>query len=248
MAWTRRETWRRADEPGRTRSTARWLGDEASSWHARPTSSTSIEAEDTACVAVRFVNGGLGMIQVTTCADENHPALIQIQGTDGTAVVAGQAIHYNGGTPVQVSSPVARTDAVQRDRSRVCRRRAPPIEGHDARQTLADTLAMYESAARGVEVTCARDNVTQREHRAEAARRAVSRRFLDGRRGDRSGCARCGRGSLFRYYGLETPNEVADYEAEWATHIGVRHALAVNSGTSALFCALVAAVSSTATR
>jgi len=48
-------------------------------------------------------------------------------------------------------------------------------------------------------------------------------------------------GSLFRYYGLETPNEVADYEEEWAAHIGVRHALAVNSGTSALFCALVAA-------
>lgn len=47
--------------------------------------------------------------------------------------------------------------------------------------------------------------------------------------------------SLFRYYGLDKPGEVAAYEEEWAEHAGVRHALAVNSGTSALFCALVAA-------
>ncbi len=47
--------------------------------------------------------------------------------------------------------------------------------------------------------------------------------------------------SLFRYYGLSEPREVAAYEDEWAEHVGVAHALAVNSGTSALFCALVAA-------
>lgn len=47
--------------------------------------------------------------------------------------------------------------------------------------------------------------------------------------------------SLFRYYGITRPTEVAEYEREWASSIGVRHALAVNSGTSALFCALVAA-------
>jgi 8-amino-3,8-dideoxy-alpha-D-manno-octulosonate transaminase len=47
--------------------------------------------------------------------------------------------------------------------------------------------------------------------------------------------------SLFRYYGLSEPREVAAYEDEWAAHVGVAHALAVNSGTSALFCALVAA-------
>ena len=89
---------------------ARWLGGPIASVMACATNiEHSIEAEDTVCVAVRFVNGGLGMIQVTTCADENHPALIQIQGTDGTAVVAGQTIAYNGGTPVQVSSSSALT-------------------------------------------------------------------------------------------------------------------------------------------
>lgn len=46
---------------------------------------------------------------------------------------------------------------------------------------------------------------------------------------------------LFRYYGFGQPDEVTEYEREWAAHVGVRHALAVNSGTSALFCALVAA-------
>ena len=46
---------------------------------------------------------------------------------------------------------------------------------------------------------------------------------------------------LFRYYGLGEPGEVDAYEAEWAAHVGVRHALAVNSGTSALLCALIAA-------
>lgn len=49
------------------------------------------------------------------------------------------------------------------------------------------------------------------------------------------------RRSLFRYYGITPPSEVAAYEREWAAHIGTAHALAVNSGTSALLCSLVAA-------
>jgi dTDP-4-amino-4,6-dideoxygalactose transaminase len=44
--------------------------------------------------------------------------------------------------------------------------------------------------------------------------------------------------SLFRYYGLSEPREVAAYEQEWALRAGAAHGLAVNSGTSALFCAL----------
>ena len=47
--------------------------------------------------------------------------------------------------------------------------------------------------------------------------------------------------SLFRYYGPTAPNEVAEYERQCAQHVGVRHALAVNSGTNALLCAVVAA-------
>src|SRR4051812_11400376 len=46
---------------------------------------------------------------------------------------------------------------------------------------------------------------------------------------------------LFRYYGVvDGPSETALYEAEWARRFGVDHCLAVNSGTSALMCALAA--------
>jgi 8-amino-3,8-dideoxy-alpha-D-manno-octulosonate transaminase len=46
---------------------------------------------------------------------------------------------------------------------------------------------------------------------------------------------------LFRYYGPEgTASEVAEYEREWASLLRVPHALAVNSGTSSLLCALAA--------
>lgn len=48
---------------------------------------------------------------------------------------------------------------------------------------------------------------------------------------------------LFRFFGV-SPNpfqasKVLDFERAFAAHMGVRHALAVNSGTSALVCALV---------
>ncbi len=47
-------------------------------------------------------------------------------------------------------------------------------------------------------------------------------------------------GNLARYSSTR-PSLVSAFEAELASHMGVRHALAVNSGTNALICALVAA-------
>ena len=46
--------------------------------------------------------------------------------------------------------------------------------------------------------------------------------------------------SLFRYYGANPQGEVSAFEAEFARFIGVRHAVAVTSGTSALHTALSA--------
>jgi 8-amino-3,8-dideoxy-alpha-D-manno-octulosonate transaminase len=47
---------------------------------------------------------------------------------------------------------------------------------------------------------------------------------------------------LFRYYGVESgPSKTAEFESAYARHMGVRYACAVNSGTAALICALVAA-------
>lgn len=47
--------------------------------------------------------------------------------------------------------------------------------------------------------------------------------------------------SLFRYYGPEAPGKAAEFERRFAARIGSGHALALNSGTSALKCALYAA-------
>ena len=48
------------------------------------------------------------------------------------------------------------------------------------------------------------------------------------------------KGSPFRYYGLGEPKYVNAYEDEARAYYGVRHALAVNSGTGALACAMAA--------
>ena len=48
--------------------------------------------------------------------------------------------------------------------------------------------------------------------------------------------------NLFRYYGVgEGPDEVISFEREFAEHMGAKHALCVNAGSSALICALIGA-------
>ncbi len=48
--------------------------------------------------------------------------------------------------------------------------------------------------------------------------------------------------NVFRYYGVgDGPHEVAEFEREFAAHMGARHALCVNAGSSALICGLIGA-------
>src|SRR2546423_11352765 len=48
--------------------------------------------------------------------------------------------------------------------------------------------------------------------------------------------------NLFRYYGVgRGPDEVASFEREFAEHLGAKHALCLNAGSSALICALIGA-------
>jgi len=48
--------------------------------------------------------------------------------------------------------------------------------------------------------------------------------------------------NVFRYYGVgDGPHEVADFEHEFSTYMGSRHALCVNAGSSALICGLIGA-------
>ena len=48
------------------------------------------------------------------------------------------------------------------------------------------------------------------------------------------------RGAPFRHYGLDTPRYVATFEAAVREYYGIKHALAVNSGTGALITAMTA--------
>src|SRR3989454_6363260 len=48
--------------------------------------------------------------------------------------------------------------------------------------------------------------------------------------------------NLFRYYGVgEGPDEVLSFERKFAEHMGAKHALCLNAGSSALICALIGA-------
>jgi 8-amino-3,8-dideoxy-alpha-D-manno-octulosonate transaminase len=48
--------------------------------------------------------------------------------------------------------------------------------------------------------------------------------------------------NVFRYYGVgEGPHEVETFEREFAGHMGAKHALCVNAGSSALICGLIGA-------
>jgi dTDP-4-amino-4,6-dideoxygalactose transaminase len=48
--------------------------------------------------------------------------------------------------------------------------------------------------------------------------------------------------NVFRYYGVgDGPREVLDFEREFAAHMGAKHALCVNAGSSALICGLIGA-------
>jgi 8-amino-3,8-dideoxy-alpha-D-manno-octulosonate transaminase len=48
--------------------------------------------------------------------------------------------------------------------------------------------------------------------------------------------------NVFRYYGVgDGPHEVESFEREFAAHVGAKHALCVNAGSSALICGLIGA-------
>jgi predicted dehydrogenase len=223
---------------------ARWLAGPIASVAAQTTNVAhhAIETEDTVCASMQFVGGGLGTLQVTTAAARNEPLTVQVLGTKGTAVLAGSTLTLDGedvDDRMRTAPDKDRPHRMQFEAiaSSLAAERVPPVEGADARETLAATLAMYEAARRARPGRAGLTHVGGRAHprrelpgrvRARAEEAEAVARVMQQR-------------SLFRYYGIGEPGEVAAYETEWAAHVGRRHALAVNSGTSALFCALVAA-------
>ena len=138
---------------------ARWLGGPIETVSAFTTNVChEIEAEDTVSATVAFARGGLGNLQVTTCAGENHPAVIRVEGTSGSAVVSGTTLIVNGGPSTELlrsaEKPPASPHKLQFDEifSALAAGEPPPVAGEDARETLLATLAMYESARSGLVV------------------------------------------------------------------------------------------------
>ncbi|MCP9486961.1 MAG: Gfo/Idh/MocA family oxidoreductase [Gaiellaceae bacterium MAG52_C11] len=136
---------------------ARWLVGPIATVTALTTNVVhAIEGEDTACVALEFARGGLGMLQVTTCSSENRPAVVTIEGTEGAAVVRGEQLAVNG-RPVELRSehvrqvPLGNPHRLQFEAifDALANGERPPVAGDESRETLAATLAMYESARSG---------------------------------------------------------------------------------------------------
>lgn len=139
---------------------ARWLAGPIATVTALTSNTVhAIEGEDTACVALEFARGGLGMLQVTTCASENQPAIVTVEGTEGAAVVRGEQLIVNG-RPVELrpqrhrQQPLVKPHHAQFEAifDALANGERPPIAGDESRETLAATLAMYESARRGVAI------------------------------------------------------------------------------------------------
>jgi UDP-N-acetyl-2-amino-2-deoxyglucuronate dehydrogenase len=139
----------------------RWLGGPVAQVSAHMTNVVHpIEAEDSVGVAASFRGGGLGSIQVTTCAGDNRPAVVHVQGTRTSATVQGQSLvlHDEPGTAAVAAPPGRPLSAHENQFREIVRRigcgEVPPVAGDDARETLALTLAMYESARRSVAMAC----------------------------------------------------------------------------------------------
>lgn len=131
---------------------ARWLGGPIARVSAHTTNVChDIEAEDTVVAGMEFVDGGLGTLQVTTCAARNQPLTLRLEGTKGAALMVGPTLTVDG--EVVVDERPGAADKTQAHRcqfteifSSLAAGGVPPVAGHDARATLAATFAMYEAA------------------------------------------------------------------------------------------------------
>lgn len=70
----------------------------------RTSSLRGIDTEDIACASVEFVNGAIGVIDVTTVAYPGYPERIDIAGTKGSAMLEGErlVVHRQGQGPITI--------------------------------------------------------------------------------------------------------------------------------------------------
>ena len=133
----------------------------------------TIEVEDAALALLDYADGRLGLIQATTAAFPGYPERLEFFGSRGSAVYhKGQArLEWHLADPgedrideAEVSSGAARpmditaaghtalfNDFVAATREK----RAPQVDGHTGRQSVALVEAIYRSAASGNTVALA---------------------------------------------------------------------------------------------
>ncbi|HWZ95414.1 MAG TPA: Gfo/Idh/MocA family oxidoreductase [Opitutaceae bacterium] len=147
------------------------LPEEVFSWKTRLVH-TGIEAEDTACAALRFAHGGLGVIEASTAIYPGWQRRIEICGEHGSVALEDDFItRWDFRTPMPGDDTVR---AAKPDESMRSGARAPnaishhghlrqiqdlidalhtgrplAIDGHEARKTMVLIRALYASAERG---------------------------------------------------------------------------------------------------
>lgn len=128
----------------------------------------TIETEDTACAAVSFANGALGVIQGTTSSDRDWPTRVEIVGTAGRAVLENTRIAlWESQQPLSdallTADDVALTSGWRPDEpfgdAHARQLRAilhalndgfpAPVPGDEARKAVEIILAIYESSRTG---------------------------------------------------------------------------------------------------
>jgi UDP-N-acetyl-2-amino-2-deoxyglucuronate dehydrogenase len=131
-----------------------------------------METEDLACVAVRFANGAVGVIEATTAAYPGHAERIDFIGTKGGATLSGYALsarfHDGSAEEIAPSAPAGGTgadpmdfphdlhlavwrdflDAIEEDR-------APRVSATEALKVLRLIDAILEAGQSGAKVKVA---------------------------------------------------------------------------------------------
>ena len=128
-----------------------------------------IETEDAAAASVRFHSGAVGTILVTTGADRDYPARVEVIGTEGRATLeSNQVTQWEGKAPLD-DGLLSDTDLElvegwepgehfgaghQRQLGLIFRALAngsePPVPGREARKAVDVILGIYESSQSGM--------------------------------------------------------------------------------------------------
>ena len=108
-----------------------------------------IEVEDVCAASLRFQSGAIGTLHATTAAYDGYPARIEIFGTDGTAVIEGDALKtlHTKSTGKSASESVA-THARMVAQGGTAAARQETVWGDSHRAQIADFIAAIRTGAK----------------------------------------------------------------------------------------------------